>query len=414
MIGDEDFGGVQRAVRRLAARVHDEAPVRERDHLGVADVVPDLLATGIGRLRVPRRYGGIGTSVAGSWELSWSSWLRPSPISSRSFVGISDSWSSCCSARTIRLPRELLAAAGRGEFFGPAASSKGGPSAPTDGEPRSAALALTDGVWLHDDGAGLRLSGTKYYSTGSLYADWINVLVPHEGGFVEVVVSRTDPGVSVVDDWNGFGQRMTASGTATFEAVAVREDYVLPHRDAEVAELLGAFYQFIHSATQAGIAHRASQDVARLVRGRRRSYPLAADPEPRHDAQVLGVVGEISTRAFTARATVSALGATIDDYLVSGGDLRPEALKHVVVESAQTQVVNSRLAGEVGWLLFDAASASALDLDLALDRHWRNARAVSSHNPSIYKARLVGDFAVNGTLPSPAFAASPVPERAGV
>lgn len=413
MIGDEDFGGVQLAVRRLAARVHDEAPVRERDHLGLADVVPDLLATGIGRLRVPRRYGGIGTSVAELGTVLVELAAAESNLVQiiRGHLGFVE---FLLQREDDPAAEELLAAAGRGEFFGPAASSKGGASAPADGEPRSAALALTDGVWLHDDGAGLRLSGTEYYSTGSLYADWINVLVPHEGGFVEVVVSRTDPGVSVVDDWNGFGQRMTASGTATFEAVAVREDFVLPHRDAEVAELLGAFYQFIHSATQAGIAHRASQDVARLVRGRRRSYPLAADPEPRHDAQVLGVVGEISTRAFTARATVSALGATIDDYLVSGGDLRPEALKHVVVESAQTQVVNSRLAGEVGWLLFDAASASALDLDLALDRHWRNARAVSSHNPSIYKARLVGDFAVNGTLPSPAFAAPQVPERAGV
>lgn len=413
MIGDEDFSGVQLAVRRLAARVHDEAPARELEHRGLADVVPDLLATGIGRLRVPRRYGGIGTSVAELGTVLVELAAAESNLVQiiRGHLGFVE---FLLQRDDDAVAEELLAAAGRGELFGPAASSKGGAPSSVGDEPRSAALALTDGVWLHDDGAGLRLSGTKYYSTGSLFADWINVLVPHEGGFVEVVVARTDPGVSIVNDWNGFGQRMTASGTATFEAVPVREDFVLPHRDAEVAEYLGAFYQFIHSSTQAGIALRASQDVARLVRGRRRSYPLAADPEPRHDAQVLGVVGEISTRAFTARATVSALGATIDHYLISGGDLRPEALKQVVVESAQTQVINSRLAGEVGWLLFDAASASALDLDLALDRHWRNARAVSSHNPSIYKARLVGDFAVNGTLPSPAFAVQQTPERAGV
>lgn len=413
MIGDEDFRAVQAAVRRLAARVHDEAPVREREHRGLADVVPDLLETGIGRLRVPRRYGGIGTSVAELGTVLVELAAAESNLVQiiRGHLGFVE---FLLQRDDDAAAEELLAAAGRGDFFGPAASSKAGGANPTDGTQPSAALALTDGVWLHDDGAGLRLSGTKYYSTGSLFADWINVLVPHEGGFVEVIVSRSAEGVSVVNDWNGFGQRMTASGTATFEGVAVREDFVLAHRDPEVAEYLTAFYQFIHSSTQAGITLRASQDVARLVRGRRRSYPLAAHPEPRHDAQVLGVVGEISTRAFTARATVSALGATIDDYLVSGGDLRPEALKHVVVESAQTQVINSRLAGEVGWLLFDAASASALDLDLALDRHWRNARAVSSHNPSIYKARLVGDFAVNGTLPSPALAEPKPAERAGV
>jgi alkylation response protein AidB-like acyl-CoA dehydrogenase len=59
----------------------------------------------------------------------------------------------------------------------------------------------------------------------------------------------------------------------------------------------------------------------------------------------------------------------------------------------------TRIAGDALWRFFDAASASSTDADLALDRHWRNARTVSSHNPVVYKARLVGDWAVNRTLP---------------
>ncbi len=400
MNGNSDFIGVQTAVRRLAARAHAEAPERERGEANLADVVPDLLATGIGRLRVPRRYGGVGTSVAelGSVLVELAAAESNLVQIIRGHLGFVE---FLLQREDDPVAEELLEAAGRAELFGPAASSKSAPKDADGGRP--AVMALTDGVWLHNNGGGLRLSGTKYYSTGSLFADWINVLVAHDGGFVEAVVRRDAHGVSVDDDWNGFGQRMTASGTVTFQDVPVRRDLVLSHGDPEVADYLGAFYQYVHSATQAGITRRTADDAAELVRSRRRTYPLAPDPEPRRDPQVLSVVGELSTRAFTTAATVAALGATIDSYLVTGGDLRPTALERVVVESAQTQVINSRLAGEAGWLLFDAASASALDADLALDRHWRNARAVSSHNPSIYKARLVGDFAVNGTLPATLF-----------
>ena len=34
-----------------------------------------------------------------------------------------------------------------------------------------------------------------------------------------------------------------------------------------------------------------------------------------------------------------------------------------------------------------------------LDRHWRNARTVASHNPVAFKARIVGDAVVNDAEP---------------
>jgi hypothetical protein len=45
---------------------------------------------------------------------------------------------------------------------------------------------------------------------------------------------------------------------------------------------------------------------------------------------------------------------------------------------------------------FDALAASATSTAKNLDRHWRNARTAGNHNPWVYKARLVGDQAVNG------------------
>ncbi|WP_418061575.1 acyl-CoA dehydrogenase family protein [Pimelobacter simplex] len=414
---------VRTAVARLAEQAHAGAPTRERERTVLSELVTALRATGLPRLRVPRELGGAGASVADLAALLVEVAAAESNLTQivRGHLGFVE---LLLQRRDDPVAASLLAAAGRGEIFGPAASSKAaGSGAPggaagvvTDGAgtERPSGQSLTDGVWLHDDGEGLRLSGTKYYSTGSWFADWINVLVPADDGFVEVVVSRTDPGVQVVDDWNGFGQRLTASGTAVFSAVPVPEDHVLSLRDPDVARYLEAFYQLVHSATQAGITRRAADDSASLVRARRRSYPLATVPEAARDPQVLHVVGEVASRALTTRATVVAVGAALDAFTGAGPAERAVALDRAVVESAATQVTNSRLAGEAGWLLFDAASASAVDADKALDRHWRNARTIASHNPSIYKARLVGEYVVHGTLPDSPLTAQGRPQTSAV
>ena len=47
--------------------------------------------------------------------------------------------------------------------------------------------------------------------------------------------------------------------------------------------------------------------------------------------------------------------------------------------------------------LFDVGGASAATKGKNLDRHWRNARTLASHNPAVYKAQLVGAYELHGT-----------------
>ncbi|WP_216893649.1 acyl-CoA dehydrogenase family protein [Nocardia alni] len=383
---------IREHVIAVAAEARAEATDRERRNISPEPLVRSLIEAGIGALRVPIEFGGADGSVTDLAELLVEVAAADSNLTQivRGHLGF---------VEFLRLQapgegrEELLSAAGRGELFGPAASVKA-PAQPTPG-----ATSLVDGdTRLTTSGQALRVSGTKYYTTGSLYADWINVLVPVEQGYAEAVVRADDPGVTVTDDWNGFGQRHTASGTTVFDNVPVSPGHVFARTDADVDAYLNAFYQFVHSATQAGIARRAGEDLAEIVRHRTRTYPLAPSPQPQNDPQVLATVGEVIARGYTARANVAALAATIDRYAAGATNLTD-----IVIESATVQVINSRLVGEATWLLFDAASASAVDADLALDRHWRNARTISSHNPSIYKARIIGDHAVNQKLPRSPF-----------
>ena len=378
-------------IAEVADAIRQEAVDRELNSLDPRPRVRELAAAGIGRLRVPEEFGGLGADVSDLAEV-----LVDLAAADSNFVQIFRGHLGFVEFLVDRDPDpvrdELLNAIGRGELVGPAASV---PAAGQPGGPTAESIIDHSTTLTERSGRNI-LNGTKYYTTGSLYSDWISVVVVDDDGVKEVVVRADDPGVTVVDDWNGFGQRFTASGTAVFSDVEVREGYDLERTDPAIDAYLGAFYQFIHSATQAGIIRRITEDLRDVVRRRHRTYPLATVPEPQHDPQVLEVVGGVDTARFAAEAAVGALAGSFDDYNVSHSQ---SDLEKVGIRSAQVQILNTRLSAEASWNLFNAASASATSTDLALDRHWRNVRTISSHNPVIYKARAVGDYVVNGAVP---------------
>jgi len=91
------------------------------------------------------------------------------------------------------------------------------------------------------------------------------------GGAVTAAVPVRAPGVTIVDDWDGFGQALTASGTVTFEAVALDPALIKP--DPARFPYATAFFQLVHLATLAGIgraaagAFAADRVAARLDKG---------------------------------------------------------------------------------------------------------------------------------------------------
>jgi alkylation response protein AidB-like acyl-CoA dehydrogenase len=164
-----------------------------------------------------------------------------------------------------------------------------------------------------------------------------------------------------------------------------------------------AFYQLFHLATLAGIGRAIERDVGHEVRNRQRIYSNGNAQHVSQDAQILQVAGEISALAYAAEAT--ALRATLPAQRAYEarlhGDEAAERQANIdaEIESAQGQIVVSELVLRAGSDLFNALGASAASTSKSLDRHWRNARTVSSHNPIVYKARIVGDWSVNGTEP---------------
>lgn len=260
----------------------------------------------------------------------------------------------------------------------------------------------TFGTRLSEKNGQLVLNGAKYYTTGSLYADWIDVGVTGpEGEELSVFVRADAPGVTIVDDWDGFGQVLSVSGSTTFTDVPVAREEVVP--DAERWRYSAAFYQLYHLATIAGIGRAITHDVARAVAARNRTYTHANGPRSAQDPQVLAVVGRARGAAYSAAAIALQAAASLERAFAShfAGDEAAEERANAIaeLETAQAQTVVTNLILDASTTLFDALGASATRKPLGLDRHWRNVRTLSSHNPRIYKDRIIGDFAVNGTLP---------------
>jgi alkylation response protein AidB-like acyl-CoA dehydrogenase len=254
---------------------------------------------------------------------------------------------------------------------------------------------------LEGDGEDLRLTGRKFYTTGSIFADWIDAVAKRpDGSDVAVIVAARQDGVTILDDWDGFGQRLTGTGTTIFDGARVEASAVFEF--ATRFPYQTALYQHFHLATLAGISQAVERDAAEQVRERKRAFSHNNAALVRHDPQVLGTVGDISARSYVAVATALRVAEAID-AAHAARDLAPDAEHQVNVraeiESAQAQVVLSTLVPEAAAELFDGLGASSTSSAKALDRHWRNARTVATHNPHILKAKVVGDWLVNGTEP---------------
>jgi alkylation response protein AidB-like acyl-CoA dehydrogenase len=248
-----------------------------------------------------------------------------------------------------------------------------------------------------------RLNGEKFYSTGSIFSDWIDVYAQRSdtGGDVIAAVRTRQPGIVQSDDWDGFGQRTTGSGSSRFIEAEVDAENIIDF--ATRFKYQTAFYQLVLLATLAGIGRAALRDVVHQVRERKRIYSHGNAQRVSEDSQVQQVVGEVAAWVYAAEASaLKAAQPAQRAYLARfSGDEALERAANVAaeIESAKAQVVVSELIQRATTTLFNALGASDVREGKSLDRHWRNARTVSSHNPVIYKARIVGDWAINGTEP---------------
>ena len=403
-----DRGGVplpgSPAEAAAAARAYAESVadgVIERDRAGAARPpaaeLARLDASGLLGITVPRGYGGPGLGAAALAAViraiaAVDPALAQAPQGHFLFCDVLAVWGSDEQRR--RLFGEVL----RGGRLGNAQAERGGQHAQDlktrlHGWPVPGPRATP----------GPSLTGTKYYTTGSLTARWIGVTALDDAGALVVAFVRRDaPGVTLSTDWDVMGQRATVSGSAGFDAVPVDPLLVLPYARAfEVPQQLGARAQLVHAAIQVGIAEGALRDARWFVQDKARPFfeaaraglagTAGADPHTVHR------FGQLATRTAAAGALLDRAAAVLDEVgLVPAS---PAAAARGSVAVAQAKAFASETAGEVASGLFDLSGASATDEKYDLSRHWRNARTHASHDPASWKYHHIGNFLLNDVLP---------------
>lgn len=386
-----DYAALAAHFRPLFDRIAEGAVERERSRTLPHEAITWLKEAGFGTVRIPKEQGGWGASLPQLFqlltELAEADSNLPQALRAH-FAFVEDRLNQPNSAERDRWFRRFI----DGELVG-------------SGWTEIGAVKLGDVITRVTPVAnGWTLNGEKFYSTGTLFADWIDVYARRNDnqGDVIALVSTHQPGITREDDWDGFGQCLTGSGTTRFDNAHVEQEHVFDF--ATRFRYQTAFYQHVLLATLAGIGRAVARDGAKAVAARNRIYSHSNGDSSRQDVQVLQVIGEITSLAFAVEATViraaHSLQSAYEAHL-SSDEVQLLAVNALAeAEAGQAQVIASELVPRAATELFNALGASDTRISKALDRHWRNARTVSSHNPVIYKARDIGNWRVNGTPPT--------------
>ncbi len=376
--------------QELLSRLEAGSAEREQANGRPHDVVDQLRATGFLKLRVPAEYGGADASLREVFS---------------ALIDVARADSSV--AQALRAHFAYI----EGLRFTP------------DGEGRSAALkAIAAGSVIGNaiteptgaaagDFAGLAttfarnadgwtITGTKFYSTGTLYADRVWVWGVTESGVpASALIPLDRPGITVVDDWDGFGQRASGSGTTHFDQTpATADEVVVAGTEPPPRLAIGSFLQLFLPAVEVGNLEAAGKDAQELLRGRSRGITHGTTELPRHDPVLLQQVGDIAGKAYAARAIVLDAASLLDevDRKLHNGEFDGVAAQAAGRRVAEAKISVDRLALAAATALFEVGGASATRTGANLDRHWRNIRTLASHNSTRLKARVIGDHLING------------------
>lgn len=374
--------------RELADEFAQQSSERDRERLLPYQEVQKLSERGLLAITVPKEYGGAFVSNITLVEV-----LKILSAGDSSLGQIPQNHLYCVEALRLdgtedqkRFFFDLIL---KGKRFGNAFSERG---------TKNVSELKTR---LMRSGSDYILNGQKFYSTGALFAHWIPVLCVHEEVGEDkasvAFVEREAEGVTVIDDWSCFGQKGTGSGTTVFKDVKVKAENVLPHYLAfERPTSMGAFSQVMHAAVDVGIADAALKDVIQFVRKNPRPWIDSGVDYAYDDPLLLYKIGEMELNLHAAEAILRRAGEFLD---CAFKDMNQSTVTAASIAVAESKAMSERAAMFITNTFFEVSGTKSTLQELNFDRHWRNARAHTVHDPSRWKYHAIGNYYLNNIKP---------------
>ena len=375
------------AAHEVARLAREHAAQRDRDRLLPWRELEHFTRLGLGGIRIPRQYGGAEVS----------------------HVTLAEVFRIICAADPAlgQIPQNQFGLLNVVENVGTEAQKRkvfggilAGRRLANAGPERNTKHTLEIKARITRTDEGLKVSGEKFYSTGALFAHWVAVKAIDDNGVgVLGLVERGVPGLRIVDDWSGFGQRTTASGTVLLDQAPVADDLVFHNsRLAEVPSIQGAVSQLIQAAIDAGIAEAAIDDAIAFIRERSRPWVDAGVERASEELYTLFEIGRLKTELNAANALLERAGQVLDE--VAAAPIDDESAARASIAVAEAKVLTTEISLLASEKLFELAGSRASLAEFNLDRHWRNARVHTLHDPVRWKVQAVGAYHLNGAKPA--------------
>lgn len=370
---------------RLAVEFAKEASERDRQRrLPVPEL--DLFSqSGLWSINVPRRFGGP--------DVSYATLARVIAIISAADPSIGqipqNHLGVVAAIRTVAEEAQqklLFAEVLRGVRFGNAFSEFGS---------KKAAEFETS---FTDEGDHVLVTGRKFYSTGALLAHLVPIVaLDDQGRAWYAIADRGAPGLTVIDDWSSFGQRTTGSGTVLIDQVYVPKTHLVPaYKGYDRPTADGAIFQIIQAAIDAGIARAAIEETVSFVRTKTRPWVDSGLDHAWQDPYTIQAVGDLRLRLNAADALLDRAGLAVDRAVA---DLTADTVAKAQIAVAEAKVLTTEIALAATNKLFELAGTRSTLGEHNLDRHWRNARTHTLHDPVRWKYAILGNYYLNGVNP---------------
>ena len=249
-----------------------------------------------------------------------------------------------------------------------------------------------------DAGDDVVVNGQKFYSTGALFAHLVPIVaLDDEGRAWYAIADRNAPGLAVIDDWSSFGQRTTLSGTVLLENVVVPKTHLVPgYRGYDHPTADGAVFQIIHAAIDTGIGKAAIDETIEFVKTKSRPWVDSGLDHAWEDPYTIQAVGDLTLRLHAAEAVLERAGLAVD-HAVREANAKTVAEAQIAV--AEAKVLSTEISITATNKLFELAGTRSTLAEHNLDRHWRNARTHTLHDPVRWKYAIIGNYALNGVNP---------------
>ena len=251
---------------------------------------------------------------------------------------------------------------------------------------------------IRRQGEGYVITGQKFYSSGALLSHLVPVSAMDEHDKTLIAfVERDNRGLRIIDDWSSFGQRTTASGTVLLENAFVPAGHVIPaHLAYDVPTANGPVAQIVHAGIDLGIAQAAVDETIHFVRSYTRPWIDSGQEHGYEDMYSIAQIGDLKMRLHAAEALLARSGRAVDAAIANPNE---DSVAAASIAVAEAKVVTTEIAIQATNTLFELAGTRSTLEEYNLDRHWRNARTHTLHDPVRWKFQAIGNYYLNNIQP---------------